>query len=140
MPHSVFAPYTGITTNILFFDRTEPTKNVWIYRLDMPEGYKNFSKTKPMKLEHFAPAMEWWKKRKPINEDGFDKAAKYSVKEIENRNYNLDICGYPHEEEEILPPLELIAQYQEKRTKLNLEIDCILGKVMAILESKDGKK
>jgi len=134
MPHSVFAPYTGITTNILFFDNTVPTKNVWIYRLDMPEGYKNFSKTKPMKMEHFNPAIEWWKKRKPINEDGFDKAAKYSVKEIIERNYNLDLCGYPHEEEEIMPPLELIAQYQEKRVKLNQKIDGILEKVINILD------
>ena len=44
MPHSVFAPYTSITTNILFFDRTHPTTETWFYRLDMPEGYKNFSK------------------------------------------------------------------------------------------------
>ena len=48
MPHSVFAPYTSITTNILFFDNTHPTEETWFYRLDMPEGYKNFSKTKPM--------------------------------------------------------------------------------------------
>jgi type I restriction enzyme M protein len=93
-----------------------------------------------MKLEHFASAMEWWKKRKPINEDGFDKATKYSVKELIDRNYNLDLCGYPHEEEEILPPLELIAQYQEKRTKLNLEIDSILGKVMKVLEETNATK
>lgn len=57
MPGSVFAPYTSITTNILFFDRTDPTKETWFYRLDMPEGYKHFSKTKPMKLEHFDPAI-----------------------------------------------------------------------------------
>ena len=48
MPHSVFAPYTSITTNILFFDHTKPTEETWFYRLDMPDGYKNFSKTKPM--------------------------------------------------------------------------------------------
>lgn len=53
LPHSVFVPYTSITTNILFFDNTHPTEETWFYRLDMPEGYKNFSKTKPMKLEHF---------------------------------------------------------------------------------------
>lgn len=74
MPHSVFAPYTSITTNILFFDHTGPTKETWFYRLDMPEGYKNFSKTKPMKLEHFAPAVEWWDNRQEITVDGFDKA------------------------------------------------------------------
>lgn len=74
MPHSVFAPYTSITTNILFFDRTGKTEETWFYRLDMPDGYKNFSKTKPMKLEHFAPAMEWWNNREEITIDGFDKA------------------------------------------------------------------
>lgn len=62
MPNSVFAPYTSITTNILFFDSTKPTEDTWFYRLDMPEGYKHFSKTKPMKIEHFAPVVEWWNK------------------------------------------------------------------------------
>lgn len=68
MPGSVFSPYTSITTNILFFDRTGPTAETWFYRLDMPEGYKHFSKTKPMKLEHFAPAVAWWHDRAPIQQ------------------------------------------------------------------------
>ena len=133
MPHSVFAPYTSITTNILFFDRTQPTKETWFYRLDMPEGYKNFSKTKPMELKHFNPAIEWWNNREEINIDGFDKAKKYSVDEIVARNYNIDLCGYPHEEEEILPPKELIQQYQEKRASLNADIDRILAEITEIL-------
>lgn len=58
MPGSVFSPYTSITTNILFFDNTHPTEETWFYRLDMPEGYQHFSKTKPMKVEHFAPVVE----------------------------------------------------------------------------------
>ena len=133
MPHSVFAPYTSITTNILFFDKTGPTKETWFYRLDMPEGYKNFSKTKPMKLEHFAPAMEWWNNRVEITEEGFDKAKSYTVDEIASRNYNIDLCGYPHEEEEILAPKELIQQYQEKRASLNADIDRILAEITSIL-------
>ena len=133
MPHSVFAPYTSITTNILFFDRTHPTTETWFYRLDMPEGYKNFSKTKPMKLEHFAPAVEWWDNREEITIGGFDKAKKYSVEELKARNYNIDLCGYPHEEEEILPPKELILQYQEKRASLNADIDRILAQITDIL-------
>ena len=133
MPHSVFAPYTSITTNILFFDRTGPTTETWFYRLDMPEGYKNFSKTKPMKLEHFAPAIEWWTDRKPISMDGFDKAQSYTVEELAARNYNIDLCGYPHEEEEILAPKELIQQYQEKRASLNADIDRILEQITNIL-------
>ena len=133
MPHSVFAPYTSITTNILFFDREKATDEVWFYRLDMPEGYKNFSKTKPMKIEHFAPAIEWWENREEITVDGFDKAKKYTVDEIVARNYDIDLCGYPHEEEEILPPKELIQQYQEKRASLNANIDRVLAQITDIL-------
>ena len=133
MPHSVFAPYTSITTNILFFDNTKTTDEVWFYRLDMPEGYKHFSKTKPMKLEHFDPAIEWWNNRTDIIEDDFDKAKKYSIQDIEERNYNIDLCGYPHEEEEILPPRDLILQYQEKRASLNADIDRILEQITEIL-------
>lgn len=133
LPHSVFSPYTSITTNILFFDRTKPTEETWFYRLDMPEGYKNFSKTKPMELKHFAPATDWWKSREEIKVDGFDKARKYTAEEIAARNYNIDLCGYPHEEEEILPPKELIQQYQEKRASLNADIDRILAQITEIL-------
>lgn len=133
MPHSVFAPYTSITTNILFFDRSKPTEETWFYRLDMPEGYKNFSKTKPMKLEHFDPAVDWWDNREEITVDGFDKAKKYTVAEIAARTYNIDLCGYPHEEEQILPPRELIQQYQEKRASLNADIDRILAQITEIL-------
>lgn len=136
MPHSVFAPYTPITTNILFFDKTTPTKETWVYRLDMPDGYKHFSKTKPMLLSHFSPAEEWWNNRVEINEEGFDKARKYTIEEIKERQYNLDLCGYPHEEEEILPPDELIRQYRQKRAALSSEIDSILAKVEEMLGIK----
>ena len=130
MPGSVFSPYTSITTNILFFDRTGSTKETWYYRLDMPEGYKHFSKTKPMKLEHFAPVVEWWNNRQEICVDGFDKAKKYTVQQLtEELGYNLDQCGYPHEEEEILDPMDLIQRYQEERASLNAEIDRVLEEI-----------
>ena len=134
MPGSVFSPYTSITTNILFFDRTGPTKETWFYRLDMPEGYKHFSKTKPMKLEHFAPAVEWWNNRRELTADGFDKAKKFTARQLaEEFGYNLDQRGYPHEEEEILAPLDLIQRYEEERSSLNAEIDRVLSDITAIL-------
>ncbi len=134
MPSSVFSPYTSITTNILFFDRTGPTKETWFYRLDMPQGYKHFSKTKPMKLEHFAPAMEWWEDRQELSADGFDKAKKFTARQLaEELGYNFDQCGYPHEEEEILAPMDLIQRYEEQRASLNAEIDRVLGEITAIL-------
>lgn len=134
LPGSVFSPYTSITTNILFFDRTGSTKETWFYRLDMPEGYKHFSKTKPMKLEHFAPAMEWWEERQELSADGFDKAKKFTARQLaEELGYNFDQCGYPHEEEEILAPMELIQRYEEQRASLNAEIDKVLGEITVIL-------
>ena len=134
MPGSVFSPYTSITTNILFFDRKKPTEDTWFYRLDMPEGYKHFSKTKPMKLEHFEPVIEWWNNRREITVDGFDKAKKFTVQQLADElGYNLDQCGYPHIEEEILDPMDLIQRYQEERASLNAEIDRVLADITAIL-------
>lgn len=136
LPHSVFAPYTSITTNILFFDKTEPTKETWFYRMDMPEGYKNFSKTKPIKLEHLEPIANWWDNREEINIDGFDKARKYTTEEIKALGYNLDLCGFPNVEEEILEPDELINNYKVKRESLNAEINNILAEIEAMLGVK----
>ena len=134
MPGSVFAPYTSITTNILFFDRTKPTEETWFYRMDMPEDYKYFSKTKPMKLEHFSPVMEWWNNRQEITVDGFDKAKRFTVQQLtEELGYNLDQCGYPHVEEEILDPMDLIQRYQEERASLNAEIGRVLTDITVIL-------
>ena len=134
MPGSVFSPYTSITTNILFFDRTKPTEETWFYRLDMPEDRKHFSKTKPMELKHFAPAVEWWNDRKEITVDGFDKAKKFTVSAlVDELGCNLDQCGYPHVEEEILAPMDLIQRYQEERASLNAEIDRVLAEITALL-------
>ena len=129
LPGSVFAPYTSITTNLLFFDNREPAREVWFYRLDMPEGYKHFSKTRPMKLEHFQPVMDWWDNRREIEEEGWPKAKKYTAEEIRGNGYNLDLCGFPHEDEEILDPMDLIKGYQEQRRELNAEIDRVLEEI-----------
>ena len=67
------------------------------------------------------------------DEIGYSYVSDGSVQEIKDRNYNIDLCGYPHEEEEILPPKELIQQYQEKRASLNADIDRILAQITEIL-------
>lgn len=134
LPGSVFSPYTSITTNILFFDKTKQTEKTWFYRLDMPEGYKSFSKTKPMQVVHFNPVREWWNERKEINIDGFDKAKCYAYEQLtEELGYNLDRCGFPYEEEEILAPLDLIHEYEEKRASLNATIDRVLTEITVLL-------
>ena len=133
LPGSVFAPYTPLRTNLLFLDNTHPTNEVWFYRLDMPDGYKHFSKTKPMKLEHFNPAVEWWGSRKEIIVDEAPKAQKYTVEQLAERGYNIDLCGFPHAEEEILDPKDLIAKYETERASLNTKIDQILAQIMSSL-------
>lgn len=138
MPGSVFAPYTPIATNILFFNNTHPTEETWFYRLDMPEGYKHFSKTKPMKLEHFAPVIDWWNNRVEISVNGSDKAKKYTVKQLtEDFKYKLDLCNYPRHEEEILDPMDLIQRYQEERAALNTEIDRVLADITKLLRGEN---
>ena len=136
LPHSVFAPYTGINTNILFFDKTKKTEETWFYRLDMPDGYKNFSKTKTMKSEHFNPVRDWWKNREEILEGKFYKSKSFTPSELEELNYNLDQCGFPKEEEEILDPFELIQNYQVERATLNHKIDTVLADILQLLEDK----
>lgn len=136
LPHSVFAPYTSIHTNMLFFDKTKPTEDVWFYRLDMPKGYKNFSKTRPIKLEHFKPALDWWNNRVEIIDGKNEKARKFTAKEIIERNYNLDLCKFPQDEEIILEPQELIENYIAERSRLNNEIDNILNEIQSILGEK----
>lgn len=142
LPGSIFAPYTSIATNILFFDNTSAegapegysTKETWFYRLDMPEGYKHFSKTKSMKLEHCNPIREWWNDRKEIIiADGDEKSRCYSVEDLIATDCNFDLCKFPKEDEEILPPAELLADYFKKRKALDHEIDKTLAEIQRIL-------
>lgn len=138
MPSSVFSPYTSITTNILFFDKSKKTENVWFYRVDIPSGYKHFSKTKPMMLEHFKQCVAWWSDRKEIKDTETDtyKAKSYTVQELINRNYDLDLCGYPTVEEEVLSPEETIKIFHEKRNSLNSQIDKKLSEIEALMGNK----
>ncbi len=133
MPQSVFAPYTSITTNILFFDSTKKSEGVWFYRMDMPEGYKHFSKTKPIRLEHFNDVKDWWSDRREIEIDGSPKAKFYTPDELRDSGWNFDLCGYPHEEEVILPPDELIRDYKARRATLDAQIDNKLTQICEIL-------
>ena len=142
LPGSIFAPYTPIATNILFFNNEKAedspvgyfTKETWFYRLDMPEGYKHFSKTKPMRLEHCNPIKEWWNDRKEIIiEEGNEKARCYSVEDLIASDCNFDLCKFPKEDEEILPPAELLADYYKKRAALDHEIDKTLAEIQKIL-------
>jgi type I restriction enzyme M protein len=85
LPNGVFAPYTSIPTNILFFERAGPTKEVWYYEQPLPEGRKNYTKTAPIQFEEFKPCLNWWKKRKEN-----DRAWKVPAAELLSSGFNLD--------------------------------------------------
>jgi type I restriction enzyme M protein len=86
LPQSVFAPYATVNTNLIFFEKGKPTKEIWYYEHTLPEGAKAYSKTKPIRIEEFEPLKSWWKKR---SENEF--AWKVPFKTIVERNYDLDI-------------------------------------------------
>lgn len=143
LPGSIFSPYTSIATNVLFFNNETAegapegyaTKETWFYRLDMPEGYKHFSKTKSMKLEHCQPIIDWWNNRQEIvdAENNDEKSRCFTAQQLLDMDCNFDQCKFPKDEEEILPPAELLADYYKKRAALDHEIDKTLSEIQKIL-------
>ncbi len=85
LPNGVFAPYTSIPTNILFFERSGPTENVWYYEQPLPEGRKNYTKTAAIQFEEFAPFIAWWNEHEET-----DRAWKVAVSELLDNGCNLD--------------------------------------------------
>lgn len=86
LPNGVFAPYTGIKTNLLFFTKGKPTTDVWYFEHPYPDGVKNYNKTKPIYIKEFDLEKAWWNNR----EENAD-AWKVSAYELKKRNYNFDI-------------------------------------------------
>jgi type I restriction enzyme M protein len=126
LPNGVFAPYTSIPTNLLFFDRSGPTKQVWYYEHPLPEGRKNYTKTQPLQFEEFKPCILWWSKRKEN-----DRAWKVPAKELLANNWNLDRKnprGKPDFEH--LPPEQLaddILKKEQRIAELMIEIKALLA-------------
>lgn len=86
LPNGVFAPYTDINTNLLFLEKGKATKEIWFFEHPLPEGYKKYTKTKPIRHEEFELEKQWWN-----NREEKEYAWKVSIEEIKSRNYNLDI-------------------------------------------------
>lgn len=95
LPNSVFQPYATVATNLLFFEKGKPTKEIWYYEHRMPEGYKAYSKTKPIQVKEFDPIKKWWKKRKES-----EVCWKVDIQTIKDRGYDLDIKNPTKQEEE----------------------------------------
>ena len=114
LPNGVFNPYTGIKTNLLFFEKGTPTKEIWYYEHPYPDGVKSYNKGKPIHIKEFDTEKAWWNHRE---ENPY--AWKVPVKEIVSRGYNLDIKN-PHREEDTLgSPEEILKQYRHTETRIH---------------------
>lgn len=108
LPEGVFSPYTNISTNLLFFEKGKPTKEVWFYEHQYPEGYKSYSKTKPILLKEFSVERNWWNDRV----EG-QNSWKVSIEDIKARNYNLDIKNPKRKVEEEKKSLDELVNHFE---------------------------
>ena len=114
LPNGVFAPYTSIPTNILFFDRSGPTREVWFYEQPLPEGRKQYTKTQPIQFEEFAGCLAWWGDRTEN-----ERAWKVAAAEILANGCNLDLKN-PNAAQDLehLPPEQLVESILEKEQRI----------------------
>ncbi len=135
LPNGVFAPYTSIPTNLLFFDRTGPTQEIWYYEQTMPEGRKNYSKTKPLQYEELAECAAWWGKRVE-NEHAWKVSANEVLKyddEHQILSVNLDIKNPNTPDDfEHLPPEQLAQDILHKEQR----IAALMAEIQSVLQVK----
>ena len=135
LPNGVFSPYTGIKTNLLFFTKGEPTKEIWFYEHPYPPGAKSYNKTKPIRIEEFDLEKKWWQKRKET-----EQAWKVPFEQVQAAGYNLDIKN-PHDTSVAhTDPDELLADYQLLMTDLQQTRDRLKDELFAALQGTDGSR
>ncbi|SDK95218.1 type I restriction enzyme M protein [Clostridium cochlearium] len=128
VPNGVFAPYTSISTNVLFFDKTKPTEKIDYYQVPLPEGIKNgFTKTKPFKKEHLKGVKNWWNNRDKEDINAYS----VTIEEIKKANYNLDFKNPNNGKEEKEYSLNELLSIIDEKAK---NITDIIGKLSKALE------
>ena len=113
LPNSVFRPYASIGTNLLFFEKGEPTADIWFYEHRVPAGQKAYSMTRPIRLEHLQPCIDWWGGTAREDRKETDHAWKVTADAVKARGYNLDIKNPHTQEDDHGDPQELLAQLTE---------------------------
>jgi type I restriction enzyme M protein len=133
LPNSVFKPYASIGTNLLFFEKGEPTQEIWFYEHQVPASQKAYSMTKPIRVEHLQGCVDWWGGAGRENRQTTEQAWKVSIDEIKARNYNLDFKNPHTVTDDHGDPEELLAQLQadEARTAaLRDQLKAILAEAL----------
>jgi type I restriction enzyme M protein len=138
LPKGVFSPYTSINTNILFFEKGAPTKDVWFFEHPYPEGYKSYSRSKPLTIQEFEREKKWWGGAARKGRKASEYVWKVSVKALEARNYNLD-CKNPHEVEvNHRDPDELMEEYLEIALQMKEAQNALKQELMQALQQTSG--
>jgi type I restriction enzyme M protein len=117
LPQSVFAPYATVNTNLIFFEKGKPTKEIWYYEHTLPDGQKAYNKTKPIRIEEFEPLKAWWKKRETS-----EVAWKVPMQTIIDRNYDLDIKNPNKKVEEVVYDRKAIVERMKKSFNVSLQL------------------
>jgi len=118
LPNSVFKPYASIGTNLLFFEKGEPTRDVWFWEHRVPEGQKHYSKTRPIRLEHLADCAAWWGGAERAGRKEGERAWKVSAEAVRKRGYNLDIKNPRTEVEYVGNPEQLLAELNQAEAEV----------------------
>ena len=119
LPNSVFKPYAAIGTNLLFFEKGEPTRDIWFWEHLVPAGQKAYSMTRPIRLEHLDDCAAWWGGRERENRAEGGRAWKSSAADIEARGYNLDIRNPHTKSDDLGDPEALLAQLNATEAEVN---------------------
>ncbi|MGH9367174.1 MAG: HsdM family class I SAM-dependent methyltransferase, partial [Thermoanaerobaculia bacterium] len=119
LPNGVFAPYASIPTNLLFFEKTHPTNEIWFYEQPLPEGRKNYTKTMPLRFEEFAACQAWWGGQSREGRVENEHAWQVPIQKIVDGNYNLDLKN-PNRNDDFahLPPEQLIEDMLAKERRI----------------------
>jgi type I restriction enzyme M protein len=119
LPDGVFEPYTAIPSNLLFFDKTGRTKEVWFYEIAPPGGRKKYSKTKPMRFDEFSDCQAWWGDRQEN-----DRAWRVPIADLERDGFNLDLWN-PDRPDDLAhrPPTELLAELVNTEREILLMLE-----------------
>ncbi|MBR1368921.1 DNA methyltransferase [Methanocalculus chunghsingensis] len=128
LPNGVFAPYTSIKTNLLFFEKGKPTKEIWYYEHTYPEGYKSYSKTKPIRIEEFDAEKAWW-----TNRIENEHAWRVPVEQVIENGFNLDIKNPNVAPEENGDPVEILREYERIQAEAAATREALKRELMASL-------
>lgn len=134
LPNSVFKPYASIGTNLLFFEKGTPTRDVWYWEHRVPEGQKAYSMTKPIRQEHLQDCVDWWGGKKRQGREEGPQAWRVTLEEVKARGYNLDVknphtVGDEHGDPETL--LEELTAAETSAARLRDQLKSILAEALA---------